>query len=105
VVADGKQEAIMFDFDQARVWLQQKFSTQNSGDLQFRLICSGGPKPACTVEASGGNVAGTFSIWNTGEADIDVLREGKFVLQNWGMKLSNETLPVVADNFLRALLE
>lgn len=58
------------------------------------------PKRGIAVEAvRGESVAGLY-IWETGEADIEVLVDGKFVLSKWGIILCDSTLSQLFDHFL-----
>ena len=61
------------------------------------------PKPASVVSARSSTVLGQFSLWNTGESDFDIYKDGEVVSHEWGMRLDEASLPTAFDRFVDEL--
>ena len=97
----------MFNYKTWSAWLEEKAT-----ELQLRGFetcfnrADGTPKHGSSLGASSKKVMGLFAMWETGEADHDILDgQGKSIDHNWGMLLTDHTFVAAFDKFTDILVE
>jgi hypothetical protein len=92
----------MINLPAFRAWLEREINRVQSADLQLSARHNDiPPKPGTVVEIEGTRVAATFAIWETGEADYDIMLDRDFVGHRWGMRLNDDQIPAAFKEFLQ----
>lgn len=91
----------MIDMAAAYDLLQAMIKEHQSDALKFSIVRNDiPPKRGIAVGVQGNAGAASFCLWETGECDVDVLLGGKFVENEWGQIVSEDTLSKVFEQFL-----
>ena len=62
------------------------------------------PKPSASVKAKAPQAIGEFTVWVTGEAELEVIYVADAAQRAVHYELTNETLPSALDDFRQLLL-
>jgi hypothetical protein len=95
----------MFDFDRWQVWLAERANNLQEASAEFNL---GRPssKPGCAFNIRTSTALSQIRIWNTGEADYEVmnLNSNDFIVQISGLCLDDKSFEPAFEEFVRKAL-
>ena len=95
----------MNDWSTLREGLKQEVTDAQGGAIEFDITQNElPPKRGIAVSARARNVIGLFCLWESGEADFDVMADETFTHHEMGMKLDErKDVRAAFANFLHKL--
>jgi len=91
----------MFDFLRWREWLRLQVEVLAAEGFATELKTNDKHLPGSAIEAEDGHVIGSFSNWENGLADYDILdtRSGQMTTK-WGVQVSDQSFESFFSEFV-----
>jgi hypothetical protein len=81
----GARKVMMRDYPSCQTWPKASVVRAIVPGVRFEFSSNDtSPKPASVVSARSSTVLGQFSLWNTGESDFDIYKDGEVVSHEMG---------------------